>query len=713
MDSQGVRLRLHFVDSSDDDASHEAQMQFGSPHDDDNGSVDNPPHFPGGSGSNNISINNHITISSFVGGPGNASGNAHQPYGGASSSDARERRGGDNGGGSWLANAFYKAANSTATLFLGKNEESHAPYARSREPTTSSSTQPRLGGPPHSADLDRESDSNGGWEFGSSRHRSNTNDSSESPSPPNMEGSMAEEGDEYDQVSLDLRDTVLLFLQTGSDVFMNIILATLKASNEPVDGETFEIASGNPTLLKVFLDSGRVNVEDPRVQSVVQSKLNELLAGDPYRGDVIPGELLDYVRCLCNVKTSRITFLQMILFRYSGFDYIELLIDYPYLLNDVKRPRLCMRIFFSTLQYISICISWFGVVVALMYAAMTLWTVVYWFQHPENRNNGYWTIIAYVGGYVLSLVVTMRSEEGKISRYDNQLWRYPNNNLRIIPIFPLYEVMLSYISLRYEISADAKRFYIIRYDLRNGILIQQICNGYFYATPQLILQTFLFTEKEHEVNYLNAVVYWLLLGACCAFMLMSVFAYYRIGVFSHSCNSQGFAILSTQGNNADYNRSAKALSRRKKPSEVATRTLLFFTFYFLIAEWVTLLIFLLNLTGCHGGAVVFLAIWVVVIGCSIVFEVLSQVYLPISRSVAAVAIPAVIMKIAYFIYMRYETSNMGCIIFAYGYTGWMLPSLVCFGIVCMSLLACVAMFLYELILGTRITQSAVDQYLFA
>ncbi|KAL7709602.1 hypothetical protein N2W54_004077 [Lotmaria passim] len=690
MDSQSARLRIHFIDSSDDGASHEAEMQFGSPHGDD------------------VSVDSHFHA------PGDAAAlNGRLPYGSGATSDGRESRTSEKGkGGGWLSNSFYKVANSAASFFLGKPEESHSPYGPSREPTTTSSARQRLGALPRRTDLDGASGSSGAWEFGSSRHRSSTNDSSESPNQRLTEDGMAENGDD-DQVSLDLRDTVLLFLQTSSDVFMNIILATLKASNEPVDGETFEIASVNPTLLMVFLDSGRVNGDDPRVQRVVQTKLDEALAGDPYVGDVVPGELLDYVRCLCSVKSSRITFSQMILIRYSGFDYIELLIDYPYLLSDVKRPRLCTRLVFSALHYISICISWFGVLVALMYAAMCLWTVVYWFQHSENRNNGYWTIIAYVGGYVVSLVVTMRSEEGKITRYDNQLWEYPNNNLRMIPIYPHYEVMLSYISLRYEISADAKRFYIIRYDLRNGILVQQICNGFFFAMPQLILQIFLFTDKQENTTYIHAAVFWLLLGSCCALMFMSIFAYYRIGVFSHSCNSQGFAILSTQGNNARYDRSAKALSHRVKPSDIAIKAVLFFTFYFLVAESITLLIFLLNLRGCHGGPVIFLAIWVVVIGCSIIFIVLSQVYLPISSGMSAIALPAMIMKIAYFIYMRYETSEPQCIIFVHKYTGLMIPSLVCFGIVCVSILACMAILLFEFIRGTRISQSVVDQYLFA
>jgi hypothetical protein len=684
-------VRIHFVDSSDDGASHEAEVQFRSPRDDDNISVDSP---------------------SRAVGVGNASMNGRQPYGNASTTDGRESRTSEKAKSSWLFNAFYKVANSTATLFLGKTEESHLPFGQAPEPTTSSSTRQRLGAPQQHNDLDEASGSSDAWEFGSFHHRTSINDSSESPSLRNMEGNIVEEGADYDQVSLDLRDTLLLFLQSGSDVFMNIILATLKASSEPVDGDTFEIASVNPTLLKVLLDSGRVNVDDPRVQSVVQSKLDELLAGDAYAGDVIPGELLDYVRCLCSVKTTRITFSQMILIRYSGFDFIELLIDYPYLVDDVKRPRVCTRIVFSILHYISIAMGWFGVLVALLYGAMTLWTVVYWFRHPENRNNGYWTIIAYVGGYVVSLVVTMRAEEGKILRYDNQLWEYPSNNLRIIPIYPHYEVMLSYISLRYELSADAKRFYIIRYDLRNGVLIQQICNGFFFAMPQVVVQTFLFTDKVDEQRYLGSVVYWLLLGSCCALMLMSIFAYYRIVVFSHSCSSQGFAILSTQGNNTHFNRAAKALLRRLKPSDIATKALLFFTFYFLIAEAVTLLIFLLNQNGCHRGPVVFLSIWVAVIGCSLIFLVLSQVYLSISRGVAAVAFPALIMEIAYFIYMHYNTSNERCVIFAYGYTGWMLPSLVCFGIVCVSILICGCVFLYEYIRGARITQSAVDQYLF-
>ncbi|KAK7199817.1 hypothetical protein NESM_000028800 [Novymonas esmeraldas] len=707
MDSQARRMRVRFVDSSDDGASHVVAVDAGSPRDDGEGSLENSAR------------------------AASSAAASRRPYAGggdeAESRDAshhQQRRGGDG----WLSSAIYRGVNAAAGLFLGSGgAATHEPYGPGGggvgDATMSPARlTPRGGGAAatirsprarsRSSHHSHSSSDGGDWEFGGSSDRGSSADrapSTESVSAAER-GSELEDGGEYDQVNLNLKDTVLLFIQTGSDVFMNIILATLKASNELVDGETFEIVSDSPAMVKVFLGSGRVAVSDARVQAVVQTKLDEVLAGDPYSGDVVPGDLLDYVRCLCGVPTSRINFQQMVLLRYSGFDYVELLVDYPYLLEKVDKPSFAVHIVFNVLHYIGIAASWIGVLVTLTFTAMVLWTVVYWFDQPRNRNNGYWIIIAYVGGYVVSLVATVRTEEGKIKRYEKQRWGYPSNILRIVPIFPLYEIMLSYVSLRYEISSDAKDYFIIRYDLRNSTLVQHITNGFFYALPQVIVQTFLFIGEDHNhARDISAVCYWLLLGCSCALMFMSIFANYRIAVFSHSCNGRGFAVLSSQGGST--NAFTRLLSRRVVPSEVATKLLVFFTMYFLIAEAVTLFVCLLNLYTCGGGEVVFLSIYVAVVGVSIVALVMFYVYKSFSRLMGVMGIPAGLMQIACMVYRHIDTTDQQCILFASGYSGWMIPSIACFGSMCFSIVAWLAMLLFELLRGTRITQRAVDYYL--
>ncbi|CAJ1032545.1 hypothetical protein, conserved [Leishmania lindenbergi] len=498
-------------------------------------------------------------------------------------------------------------------------------------------------------------------------------------------------------------------MQTGSDVFMNIILATLKSSNELVDGETFEIVSGSPALLKVFIDSGRVDISDPQVQSIVQAKLDEVLDGDPYKGDFVSGDLLDYVRFLCNIRTSRITFQQMVLLRYSGFDYVEILIECPYLLENLKKPSFCIYLIFDVLHYISVAISWLGVLVTLTFTAMVVWTVVFWFRNPNTRNNSYWVIITYVGSYVVSLVVTMRAEEGKIKHYDNQIWNYPDNIFRIVPIIPVYEIMLSYVLLRYEISTDAKRFFIIRYDLRNGTYVQHIANSCFYALPQMVLQTFLFTGVQHAPHAYSRIVFWLLLACALALIVMSIFAYYQIAVFTHSCNNCGFAVLSSRST------SSKSytcfLVRRVHPSDIATKVLVFFTMYFFIAQAVTLIVLLLNLRSCNNGTIVFLSIYTAILGISIIVLVLVYLNLPLSRVMGTMGIPVALMEIAFLVYINAGTTGPECIISGLGTSKWIVPSIATFALMCLSIVTWLSMLLFEVFRGTRITQRAVDHYI--
>ncbi|KAG5496273.1 hypothetical protein JKF63_02574 [Porcisia hertigi] len=692
MSSQTRRMRLYFVDSSDDGASHEAVIEVGSLPDD-----------------------GEVTVESSTRGAV-STGAVRQPFPSGEEVESKRFHQGDKDGG-WLSSVLYKGANAVAGLLTGPR--STVPYGsggdtspnRRLTPSSLGDGGDRAAGRHTTGRRISSSSSDGGWEYDGSRSRSITESvpSTDSATPWEDRGDL-EGGSEYDQVNLDLKDTVLLFMETGSDVFLNIILATLKASTELVDGEIFQIVSRSPALLKVFLDSGRVDIDDARVQSVVQAKLDEVLDGDPYNGDVVPGDLLSYVRYLCSIRTSRITFQQMVLLRYSGFDYVELLIDYPYLLENLQKPSLCLFVVLDLLHYINIAFSCLSVLVTLLFVALVTWTVVFWFRQPDNRNNGYWTIITYIGGYVVSIVATMRAEEGKIKRYDNQIWRYPDNTFRIVPIIPVYEMMLSYVSLRYELLADSRRFFIIRYDLRNGTFVQQIINGLFYALPQLIVQTFFFFGDYDTSQFKEGVVfYWVILGSSSTLILMSILALYRIALFTHSCSERGFALLSSQNNTTEGH--IRMLARRVRPSDIATKLLIFFSMLFFIADAVTLIIFLLELRSGSRGVIVFTAIDVAIVGISIILVAAVYVNLPLSRGMGAICVPALLLEIAFIALLRANTNYPDLKLFDDHPRVWVIPSLVAFGALCVSFVTWIVMLLLEFFRGARITQQALDHYL--
>ncbi|GET91555.1 hypothetical protein, conserved [Leishmania tarentolae] len=686
-------MRVQFLDSSDDGASHEALMNVWPSHDN-------------GEDSTDTSTRGAVSTST-----------SRQLYTSGEEAENKDttRRGGSRGAGEWFSSVLLKGVGAASRLFLEpRNDSSHEPCGDASSSAQLTFTGPNIGsnGAAGSHMPDRNSSSSGGWEFDRLQHRSPMELGPSTESASSLEeGNDLEEDSGPEEVNLDLKDTLLLFMQTGSDVFMNIILATLKASNELVDGETFEIVSGSPELLQVLLDSGRVDIDDPRVQSVVQAKLDEVLSGDPYDGDVVSGDLLNYVRYLCNIRTSRITFQQMVLLRYSGFDYVELLVDYPHLMEDLEKPSFCIYLVFDVLHYISIAISWLGVLITLTFTAMMLWSVVFWLQQPEHRINGHWIIITYVGGYVVSLVATMRAEEGKIKRYENQVWHYPNNLFRIVPIIPVYEIMLSYALLRYEISANAKRFFVIRYDLRNGTLVQHIINGCFYALPQMVLQTYLFINSRRNYYYLHSACYWLLFGCLLTLITMSIFAYHRISFFTHSCNGFGFAVLSSQSTSTKDH--ACLLARRVHPSDIATKVLIFLTIYFFVAQTMTLIVLLASLGPCPRTAIIFPSIYMFILSLSIIVIVIVYVNLPFSRGMGAIGIPVGMMQIAFLVYINVGVESKECAVIHPTVSKWILPSITIFGLMCLSIVAWLGMLLFEFFYRERIKQRAVDYYILA
>lgn len=663
--SQPQHLRIHFIDSSDDGASHEATVRFSSPHNEGSDGTTTPL----------------------------ASSGTRQPYG------AESRQEG------WWSALVYRGAKAMTGLLLG--------------PAPTIEREPFQGSPQCTPGLSRgrsapnsSSSSSNIWAFGHSQEHTSHEESETASDPPSdsilLPGAAAE--DEYDQVNLDLKETVLMFLETGSNVFMNIILATLKAGTELVNGDIFEMVGRSPTLVKVFLDSGRVDTDDPEVQSVVQVRLNEVLRGDPYKGDVLTSDMLDYIRCLCSVKTSRITYWQMVLMLYSGFDYIEVLFDYPYLLENVEQPGFWMLLLLRILHHLSILTSWLGVLVLLFFNATVVWLVVSWFRSFDAHNNGYWTIACYVAGYIVSLVSTMRADEHRIKQYDSQIWDYPNSNLKLVPVVPVYEILLSYTALRYELLQGKAQYFILRYDLRNGILLQQVIHGFFYDAPQIILQTFLYRYYDGALQGTQLVVsYWTVFGACCMLAAMSIFAFYRIVVFSQSCSSFGFAMQSKKASDTHERLS----SRRVLPSDIATKVLIFFTMYFLVCISVTLFVALLKTSSCDGQYLVFLSIYVGVTAVTIIVYVLLLVYIPLSRLMGLGCIPVLIMEIAYLILLRTELDDSDCIMFVRGVRGWIIPGVVFFGLMCISLTVWMAMVLCELIKGSRIEQRSIDRCLFA
>ncbi|EPY35343.1 hypothetical protein AGDE_07441 [Angomonas deanei] len=519
-----------------------------------------------------------------------------------------------------------------------------------------------------------------------------------------------DEDENYDNngnIQIDLRETILQYQRTPADFYINIIMATLKCNTTIIDSYCFSAAAGNPLLIKTLLDSGYVDETDETVQRIIQEEIDKVVVGCPYDGDALTSDQSDYLACLFRVKSARVTEAQMTLLVHSGFDFISMLSEYSYLTDNLEAPPVVASALFNLVVTINFITGWVSLFFDLLFIASLIWVIVYWFSYPEKSNNGYWSIMVYVGGYVASFVLTMLTDETKIKHYNDILYKYPNNNVKIVPVIPLYEFLLVFLAARYELRKDKRKYFVVRYDLRNGIAIQQICQGVFYSIPQVIVQSFLFVHRRSKGTSppFTDVCFYLLFGSSCAAFVVCIFAFVKLAVFRHSCTAFGFAFTSVYNDNV--HRVSTIL-----PSDIATLLVLFTTMCFFVSLLVSLIIFLLNITypDCSSSSVVLLSIFVGVVSLNIIAYFLVVIYARFSRLYGLLCIPSCVMKIAYLIYVSsiHERDN-GCLFTNSRTSFWMIADFVLFGCVCVTLLVWVIMTLVEVIKGKRIEQRLIDR----
>lgn len=519
-------------------------------------------------------------------------------------------------------------------------------------------------------------------------------------------GSMAE----TENIEIDLMRIVMDYLRSFDDFYLNILMASLKSGSFTIQGDVFSRAAGYPFLVRTFLDSGCVNTSDPLVQQTVQAEVDRALVGDPYKGEYVTDA--EYLYCLCSLKTTRVTQDQMVLLRYSGFAFIKLLYDFPHLVQDNPKPPRWAHAFLNATNILSSVLTWADLFISTVFMGMCVWMAVLWLRSIPVRSYGYWTIICYVGGYVVAFVCTMRSEEKKITEYDNQHWRYPSNKLRLFPVFPMYQCFLVATSLRYELSDERDRYFIIRYDLRNGTSLQAILDASIFAIPQICTQWYLYHSSSVEVSTAMKVCFFILLISGLLLVIIAALCFLRSNLLSHSCDSFGFAFMSreTQGQSSVlYSDDTKVI--RVMPTDVATRMCVFFAVLFLITVAIWLFIALLNLSFCAGKVKVFIAIYFGVTITSILLTNFLLIYVRFSRLLALLGVPAIVLQVAFFIFTKVYGAGGRCAFTKEYGPAYQIPVFVTFAAAVLAFLVWCLFALYELVRGERLYQSVIDKYM--
>lgn len=529
-------------------------------------------------------------------------------------------------------------------------------------------------------------------------------------------GRVNEEGEEEESaVDEDLIETILQYQRSPHQFYLDIIQAKLKCDGVDVDGTLLSRAVGYPPIFQALLEYGKVDRMDSSVGELVQDEIDRILSGNPYDGDLIPSSELSYLRALCRIESSKVSKLQMVLLRYSGFSFIELLMDFPHLeensneeFKNSRKIRWCRYGFFIYRFFNRIsCIS------TLLLNPAILATCIYWIV-VGHEYNAYWTILSYFVGFMAGLITTIRSEQQKLQQYDrtaNHIY-YPDYYYAMFPIINIYKLVLWIRIIRYDRLPDKAHYVIIRHDLFRAHSIQQIAESIYSAVPQLILQTFLFSDLEAPYGKAGNACYGILLIIASLSTLFGVGSYTGFAVYSHSCDSFGFAIPLVDDYYSKYPHKMGSTSFPCFVTDILTRMIHFFMLLFCVSLSVTAIIDLTDSRSCSTNVIAVRTL----VGISFGFAVLTIIgcviiaaHCRFSRFMALLALPILLIySITLILSSGDVLHEAACTSLEFWSVPWHPISVAFFGCTVIPFLGWAVLTAVELGRQRRITQRSLD-----
>ncbi|EAN80480.1 uncharacterized protein TEOVI_000661800 [Trypanosoma equiperdum] len=490
-----------------------------------------------------------------------------------------------------------------------------------------------------------------------------------------------------DDVGVDLREVILQYRRTPNDSYMGIIQASLHAENFRINGDILQAAVGDRHLTKTLLKSGRVDVNDVGVQQIIQEEIDSLMVGDEnFGGRINPGNI-DYLKVLCNAPSATFTKEQALSCRYAGLEFVKMLYDNPHLLRNLPPPNWLLGFFLHICFVLDMALTWVGLIAVFLHLACVGWVIYHWrvVGHIECSS---WTIVCYVVGYVVSIVAVMTSEEGRIRDYEDRVWDYPDNTTKVVPCVPVFEVWLVYVTLRYELLKNKAKYFVIRYDLYNGLTNVLLLHTCLFSIPQLLLQYYLAAFYAYGDSFIGhtilAITNYTSYG-------VSTYLFLRNAICNFSCNRFGFAVVAT-----------KQVSLR--PRSVTNRILIATTSCYLECCLFAVLLTFPVIGQCHTETVVFVstASFATVVGFVLLVVVL---VFDAHRVIWAACWPAAAVQVVFTIVYIYSGKLMddplGCSFFSLTSSSVPILTYVTFGFLCLSILAGIGVFIYDKVTGGR------------
>lgn len=291
-------------------------------------------------------------------------------------------------------------------------------------------------------------------------------------------------------VEVDLVSALRGYRDNPNEAYGHLVAAALtsRSQKRPVTGLEIAEAGHHPFLVRLIVNSGCLDCEDPVAQENVQETLNLLLPEDQM--EVTPA-LFEYLESFFQMKFVKLSHAQYTLLKACGFENISLMYAHRHVLPDER--------FHSILINYSGCFSVVNLIFTIagllanttctvaMGVVLSKWMTV---GDSTYQSYGFYTIIAYGIGYALHLIFMvffMRAKDDERVYEDTQGLTMPSAYTNVCPILPIFEVMC----LRNYISGRRRGLLAYTHNVLVASRLADVCYAFCYGFPQYIVQSYL------------------------------------------------------------------------------------------------------------------------------------------------------------------------------------------------------------------------------
>ncbi|CCD14224.1 unnamed protein product, partial [Trypanosoma congolense IL3000] len=349
-------------------------------------------------------------------------------------------------------------------------------------------------------------------------------------------------------VEIDLVSALRAYRKNPNECFGHLVAASLsgRTANNLVTADELKEARLNPYLVCMLLESERLNVSDSEVQREVQRCVDALITTEVER---VPRAIFERLVSLFKPPFVRLSDEQHKIVKDSGFEFVQLLYEYPHLSaggslcwrsNDTV-CSLQFNLFVMVLNTMAemLCQAGFGLVLMHWMGATTL---------ESHGNYGLYTAIMYGVGYashLIAMIFLMRGRERQCV-YGKMDYAFPSPHLLVLPVVPLYNVVSIVTFVRYSLANRGGMYVAIIHDIKTAQTLSSMSFVTCVAVPQFMCQMFLTSTGNTTSEFNKHFSYSLLSSGVVVTYFMALLRLLWTFTTKTSINYFGFACYSFQ-----------------------------------------------------------------------------------------------------------------------------------------------------------------------